>query len=306
MRIRPGRILQAIASCAVLASLAEAQAPQWDTREHSISVNGEDRSYLVFGPDRPTETARPAMIVMHGGLGNAEGVDRLYGMNEIAEREGFIAVYPNGPSIGNRLMRNRRTWNAGLCCGRAVEEDIDDVSFLSAMIDSLIADQQVDPDRVYASGMSNGAMMTYRLLCELPDAIAAAIPVAGTLVLEECEGGEAIPILHIHGADDDNVPVAGGVGSRALVDIDYRPLAETFAMLADKRDCQSPQVATDEFGAQESRYDCTRGATIVVKILPGVGHTWPGSNSRPLQRNRYDGEFSASEAAWEFARQYSK
>jgi polyhydroxybutyrate depolymerase len=282
------------------------QAQTWDTREESIRIDGESRTYLVFGPDTRPETPLPAMIVMHGGLGNAEGVDRLYGMNEIAEREGFFAVYPNGPEINNRLMRNRRTWNAGLCCGRAVEDNVDDVAFLSAMIDALIEDHNVDPRRVYASGMSNGAMMAYRLVCELPNAIAAAIPVAGTLVLDDCDGGENIPILHIHGADDDNVPVAGGIGPRAIVDIDYLPLFETFALLAARRGCSEPETSVDPTGIEQTTFRCADGAPIVVKILPGVGHTWPGAEPRRLQRNRYDGDFSASEAAWEFARAYSK
>jgi len=295
-----------LAVTVAVAGTATGEAQDWDTREHSLSVDGRERSYLVFAPELLPETPMPAMLVMHGGLGNAEGVDRLFGMNAVAEREGFIAVYPNGPRIGNAALRNRRTWNAGECCGPAVEENVDDVAFIEAMIDALVASHRVDRGRVYASGMSNGAMMTYRLVCEAPDTIAAAIPVAGTLVLDECAGGQNVPILHIHGADDENVPVAGGVGGRSLVDIDYRPLAETFAMLAAMRGCGAPEIGVDEHGAEQSVYSCSRGAPIVVKILPGVGHTWPGADARPMQRDRYTGGFSASEAAWEFARAYRK
>jgi polyhydroxybutyrate depolymerase len=295
-----------LATIVLILMAAVADAQSWETREQAITVDGERRSFLVFGPGIEPDSPLPAMIVMHGGLGNAEGVERLYGMNAVAKREGFVAVYPNGMHIGNVLMRNRRTWNAGACCGPAVEDDIDDVTFISAMIDSLVEDHGVDRTRVYASGMSNGAMMSYRLLCELPDAIAAAIPVAGTLVLDECNGGEDVPILHIHGAEDDHVPVAGGIGPSALVDIDYPPLSDTFARLASRRACAAPETSVDETGIEETVYRCSDGAPIVIRILAGVGHTWPGAESRPLQRNRYRGEFSASEAAWEFAKNYSK
>lgn len=301
-RRRAGRI----AGLLLLVSAFPSLADEWVTRENELTVDGRDRTFLVFATTALPGTPVPAMIVMHGGLGNAEGVERLYGMNDVAAREGFIAVYPNGPRIGNIMLRQRRTWNAGDCCGPAAEENVDDVAFIRAMIDVLIADYAVDPGRVYASGMSNGAMMTYRLVCELPEAIAAAIPVAGTLVLDECAGGQDVPILHIHGASDENVPVDGGFGSRSIVDIDYRPLSETFDLLAGMRGCGAPAGRIDEFGAEETIYRCERGAPIIVRILPGVGHTWPGARARPLQRDRYDGEFSASEAAWAFARNYSK
>jgi polyhydroxybutyrate depolymerase len=307
-----------MAAAAILGA-ACAHAQTWATREHVLSVDGMERSYLVFAPrDLPVGTddgatreprpdlSRPAMLVLHGGLGNAAGVDRLYGMNTIAEREGFLAVYPNGPRIGELVLRQQRTWNAGACCGPAADKNIDDVAFIRRLIDGLVADYAVDRSRVYASGMSNGAMMTYRLVCEAPDIIAAAIPVAGALVLDACDAGAEVPILHIHGADDQNVPIAGGIGRRSLVDIDYRPLEETLRLMAGMRDCAEPVVRTDEFGAAETTYTCAMGAPIIVKILPGVGHTWPGSEPRRLQRDRYDGGFSASQAAWDFARQFSR
>lgn len=295
----------ALAGAALLIG-SPARAQAWSTTEHEITVDGLERSYLVHAPDDAAASPRPVMLVMHGGFGNAEGVEELYGMNAVAEREDFIAVYPNGPRIGTVVLRQRRTWNAGLCCGPAAEDDIDDVAFIRAMVDALVRDYGIDRDRVYASGMSNGGMMSYRLLCEAPDLIAAAVPVAGTLVLDDCAGGADVPLLHIHGAADDNVPVAGGVGGRALVDIDYRPLAETFAMLAEARDCAEPVRSTDALGTEVSIYACADGAPIEVMILPGVGHTWPGAEPRTLQRNRYDGEFSANEAAWAFASRYSQ
>lgn len=280
-------------------------AAEWGTNEHEIVVDTLERSYLAFAPESLPEEPMPVMLVMHGGLGNAKGVEKLYGMNEVAEREGFIAVYPNGPRIGRILLRKRRTWNAGECCGPAVDDGIDDVAFVAAMIEDLADRYPVDRRRVYASGMSNGAMMAYRLVCDLPDSIAAAIPVAGTLTLDQCADGSDVPVFHIHGAADRNVPMEGGIGSRSLVEIDYRSLDETLDLLTRQRKCNEPVFRTENDGSEVRFYDCADGAPIQVRILPDTGHIWPGADARLFQRDRYHGTFSASEAAWAFARQFS-
>jgi polyhydroxybutyrate depolymerase len=305
MRFRRTALLFAAVAVVLVIARSGAQA-SGDSIEHRLTVDGRERSYLVFAPPRRDAASLAVMLVLHGGLGNAEGVDRLYGMNEVAAREGFIAVYPNGPRIGNVILRQRRSWNAGACCGPAAEQGVDDVGFIRAMLDALVADYGIDRGMVYVSGMSNGAMMAYRLVCEAPELIAAAIPVAGALVLDDCAGGRDVPVLHIHGADDANVPVAGGIGDRSLVDLSFRSLDATLDLLAADRACAEPVTSHDEPGITAVRYDCSAGAPIVARILAGVGHTWPGADPRLLQRERYTGEFSASEAAWAFAREFRR
>ena len=111
----------------------------------------------------------PLVINFHGGGGEPLGHERYSGMDDLADEEGFIAVYPAGTSrFGDRLL----TWNAGGCCGYAQEESVDDVGFVRALIDDLSTVTLIDRSRIYATGLSNGAMMAYRLAAEIPDQIA--------------------------------------------------------------------------------------------------------------------------------------
>ncbi|MHC4895280.1 MAG: CE1 family esterase, partial [Planctomycetota bacterium] len=128
------------------------------------------------------------------------------------EARGWIAVFPEGtgPLSGTGLF-GLQTWNAGNCCGYAQQNYIDDVGFFEDLLLDLGQRYPVDLDLVCATGMSNGAMLTYRLACERPDLLAAVAPVAGSL--ESGPPTAPIPLLTIFGLLDQNVPFAGGVGS---------------------------------------------------------------------------------------------
>jgi polyhydroxybutyrate depolymerase len=274
------------------------------TRERTATVDGRERSYRVYAPATHTRRDRPLMIVLHGGLGSGERSERLFGMNPVADRNDFLVAYPDG--IGGRgPMRSRRTWNAGACCGPAATAKVDDVAFIRAMIDAIDRDYPLDRRRVYVAGMSNGAMMTYRLVCELPDAIAAAIPVAGTLGVSPCSAGDDVPILHIHGTVDENVPLAGGRGTRGVSGVAHRSLEETIELVSARRGCGAPQTSRQADGTMLTVYPCSTGAPIHVRLVPGGGHTWFGADIRRRGAND-PGGLSASEAAWEFARAFTR
>src|SRR5215831_5938057 len=116
-------------------------------------------------------------------------------MDVLADREGFLAVYPYGTGV---MKAKLLTWNAGPCCGYAQKNKIDDVAFVAALLDDLAARVDYDRARVYATGHSNGAMMAYRLAQDLSDRIAAIAPVGGALVTDTIRAKRAMPILHIH------------------------------------------------------------------------------------------------------------
>ncbi|MEO4046074.1 PHB depolymerase family esterase [Pseudomonas sp. CAU 1711] len=269
-----------------------------------LEVGGEERSYKLFVPGNATPAPMPLMIVMHGGLGNADETERTTGMNRIAAANGFMVAYPNG--TGGRLMKNRRTWNAGDCCGPAVQRKVDDVAFISAMLADIATRHALDRSRVYATGISNGAMMAYRLACELPSEIAAIVPVSGTLALNGCSGAKNIPVLHIHGSADSNVPYRGGMGENAIAGVAHRSVPETMQMLAKAHGCgagTSEREMPD--GSELTSWNCQSKAPLQLRLIPGGEHVWPGGDSR-RNRKLFGGNFSASQAAWDFAKQFKK
>lgn len=176
----------------------------------SVRAGGLERTYRVFVPDRPQEKA-PVVLVFHGGFGTGAGAAALTGFDAQAARRGFIAVYPDG--IG-------RTWNAGPCCGPADRLGVDDIGFVSSLLNKLARQHSIDRRRIYATGISNGGLFSYALACNLSGRIAAAAPVASTLNTE-CAPSRPVSILHIHGLDDQNLPFAGGDGPRGFLDVDW-------------------------------------------------------------------------------------
>jgi polyhydroxybutyrate depolymerase len=134
------------------------------------------------------------------------------GLNAKADQAGVLAVYPDG--TGSRCSY---FWNAGDCCGPAVWDGVDDVAFFDALLDDLAGAYSIDRQRVLATGMSNGAMMAYRLAAELSDRIAAIAPVAGRMATEGCRPRRPVPVLHFHGTTDEFIPFPPGTGSRYVI-----------------------------------------------------------------------------------------
>lgn len=179
--------------------------PQVRAQYETIEHDGLDRQYAIYVPSSYDGNGPPVPLVLgfHGGYGTGAGFQRNYAYDELAEAEGFIAVYPNG-------AENYRSWNAGQCCGRAEGLEIDDVGFVSALIDTLVGRYRIDTTRIYATGMSNGGMLTYRLACELGHRFAAVAPVACTMVLAgPCQARVPVPLLHIHSEPDSTMMPEG-------------------------------------------------------------------------------------------------
>jgi polyhydroxybutyrate depolymerase len=177
------------------------------------------RDMIVYVPAAlPAEGARALVVVLHGGMGNAQRIESAQaekglGMDGVAEKNGFIVAYLNGTRAARLFGGNMLAWNAGTCCGLPEQNDVDDAGYIEGAVDYLIAKYGIDRDRVYGMGHSNGAMMTQRLMCET-GLFAAAVPISGPLMLRtaNCPAARGKRILAIHGAEDENVPIAGGKG----------------------------------------------------------------------------------------------
>jgi polyhydroxybutyrate depolymerase len=278
--------------------------PGVESSTHELMVFGERRDYRLYRPVLPGGEEVPLMIVLHGGLGNANAIETTTGMNAVAFSEKFVVAYPEGTEGQSDELKDRRTWNAGGCCGAAVRWNVDDVGFISAMIDDIAARQPIDLDRVYVTGMSNGAMLAYRLACEIPDKVAAVIPVAGTPAVDDCSNAKEVPVLHIHGEADAQVPIEGGTGETSGARYEHRSVPETMTLLTEARDCSGSETELVDGLVERTTYHCAEGGAVQLVIVKGWGHLWPGG--RRLGEN--DGcstSFSASRAAWDFAKQYS-
>lgn len=221
------------------------------------------RKLVVHVPDRlPSPGARALVIVLHGGLGNADriagqqgGVQSESAMNLDAEADadGFIVAYLNGTPVTRRLGDRFLGWNAGGgCCGVPAQLGIADVAYVAGVIEEMARRHGVDRARVYGLGHSNGAMMVQRVMCETPS-LAAAVAISGPLNLdvERCPGAEGRRILAIHGAEDRNVPINGGVGPRGLSHLNFRSEAQSRAAMTRS------------------------GASYTIDVLSGVDHALP-------------------------------
>jgi polyhydroxybutyrate depolymerase len=135
----------------------------------SLEVDRRTRTYLVHVPKSyDGSKAHPVVLVFHGGGSNALQMVRFCGLNDKADQAGFLVVYPSGTGRLEKVL----TWNGGNCCGYAMQNKVDDVAFVRALLDDLAKVVKVDAKRVYATGMSNGAILAYRLTSELSDRIA--------------------------------------------------------------------------------------------------------------------------------------
>jgi poly(3-hydroxybutyrate) depolymerase len=182
------------------------------------------RSMVVYVPSRlPARDTRALVIILHGGLGNAQRIESQQSesglnMDSLAEKNGFVVAYLNGTPVTRFLGADKLGWNAGGgCCGQPAENNVDDVGYITSAVDFLAGEHGIGRGRVYGMGHSNGAMMIQRLMCET-NLYEAAVAISGPLNLKtgKCPAARGKRILAIHGADDENVPVAGGRGTMGL------------------------------------------------------------------------------------------
>ncbi|WP_258084199.1 alpha/beta hydrolase family esterase [Thermococcus thermotolerans] len=318
-----GRILALIVLAALLAgSLAYLRIRKTERMypgdlRGEIVVGGLERTYIVhFPPNFSKDEHLPLLIALHGGGETGFDMERLTGggLNTLAERERFIVVYPDGVE---------RHWNDGrnLSRYRAQRENIDDVAFISALIDLFVREYGVNGSRVYVTGMSNGGLMAYRLACEIPERL-AAVAVVGVSMSENLYGNYSskfpLLILIILGTDDPLVPWNGG-------ELHFGPIKfgrvvsieNTVEYWAARNDCTVRRGreylpdADPEDGTRvwiERYSNCSDGAEVVLYGIEGGGHTWPGGYQYLPQGiiGKTSRDIDANEVIWEFLSSHSR
>ena len=274
----------------------------------SLAVDGVERGYLVHVPlHYDPAVAMPVVLAFHGGGANADNMVAFSGLNGKADQAGFIVVYPAGSGRLPRML----TFNAGNCCGHAAARGINDVAFTRLLLDDLERIANVDRRRVFATGMSNGAMMCYRLAAELSDRIAAIASVAGPMGTKDCRPGRAVSVMHFHGDADEFAPFKGGRG-RGPSGTDFYSVQHSIDAWVAANECQPtprttplPDRANDGTNVKEIRYDSGRdGAEVVLVVIEGGGHTWPGREPRLRALGTSTQDISANDMMWEFFQQH--
>lgn len=280
-------------------------SPDPSLEERSLAFGGRIRTYCVHHPaGRDRNRSLPLVLALHGAGSNAEAMMQFSGLHKKADQAGFLVACPNGTG----KYRNRYTWNAGNCCAFAQRNEVDDVSFLRQLIQELKQEYPVDSRRVYATGMSNGAMMVYRLASELADQLVAVAPVAGGMAIETCSPSRPVSIVHFHGTDDQFVPFEGGVGEQTPVKIAHLSVEHAVTAWVAANGCNQlpiesrvPRRVDDGTSVRIMSYgNGNEGSEVLLYIIEGGGHTWPGRNPPLKSLGRSTRNIIANDLIWAF------
>lgn len=290
----------------------------------------DSRLYYSYTPesyDPKAEQPYPALIVLHGGGGNALQTSNHVDMNSLADTENFVVLYPEG--VGKKVLgKTFATWNAGSCCGQAQEDNIDDVAYIKSVLEHASAQYNIDTARIYATGMSNGGIMAHRLACEMSDSIAAIAAVGAPGVAPDCKPKRAVPVMIVHGTEDQCALFEGGdqcggcwqkamrEGSILNPKDNHFPCMSVTAQEKVWRDinqCGVKQSVVFQQGDTMCRQtmDC-KEASVMTCVIYGGGHTWPGAAEReckPRQKfcnafkqisGKTSRDFHANKMMWHF------
>ena len=269
------------------------------TRELTLKVGNDNRTFRLHVPPAGSSRPYPLVIALHGAASNGKQTEALTGLSPLADKKGFVVAYPDGE---NRIWRY---WNLG--------EGKKDFQFISDLMDALVKAGTADPQRIYLTGISNGAYFSNALAIEFGDRVAAIAPVAGTinkLVGRVAKPKRAVPVCYWHGTDDR---VVGYDGTDFISKHEVSLGAEDCVKWwAEKNGC--PKAANVEKlenkapddGTTVERWTYSGPAPVVFYKISGGGHTWPGM---PAAGEKILGkvcrDVNASEVIWEFFSKYS-
>ncbi len=258
----------------------------------SIVAGGITRTFHLYRPAGLTSAA-PLVVMLHGGFGGGTQAEKSYRWDAQADTGRFIIAYPDG--LG-------RAWNAGGgCCGVPGRSNVDDVGFITQMIRVIEQQAPVARARIYATGISNGGIMAYRLACDTR--IFAAIGPDSATELGACRAPAPISVIHIHGTADRNIPYNGGTG-QGVAHIDG-PAVPALNMTWRRIDhCAAPASSTAGV-VTTSIADCPGGRTVELITIAGAGHQWPGAVPSPLIQRLLHTDppstaLSATSVIWQF------
>ena len=272
--------------------------------KHSLKQGKIERYYLLHIPQNHKEDNQTKLVlVFHGGMGNAEHMRDNYDWIEKSEKEGFIVAFPNGYSRFESGAIG--TWNAGRCCGFAAKENSNDVEFVKMIIEDI--QKKTSIDKIFATGMSNGGMLSHRLACEIPSVFTAVAAVAGTNNYDNCNPNKPISVMNIHGLLDDHVLYEGGCGPKCILhnETEFTSVPKTLSDWVNRNNCSNnpERVFENKNGYCDLYSECKDEVEVKLCIAKDGGHSWPGiKNSNPniLEKTNISQAFSATDLIWDF------
>jgi polyhydroxybutyrate depolymerase len=206
---------------------------------------------------------------LHQLHGSAAAFERRTGLDAGAEQRGVVVVYPDG--LGH-------SWNAGTCCQPAAGKSVDDVGFLAAVVADVSHRVHIDSRRIAVTGFSNGAMMSYRMICERADLVHVAVAVAGDLVIPNCVPSRPVSLLHVHGSRDRIVAI-DGVASSPIDAFGFPAAASSVSAIAHADACAGGVTTPVRGGSFWLASDCPSGVRVAYRVSRRLEHTYPVSST---------------------------
>lgn len=275
-----------------------------------IQANGFNRTYQIhIPPGRRGENPLPLVVVIHGAFDTGLGMETFSGFSTLADRENFLVLYPDGMGLFGYLQH----WNAGHCCGKAAKDGVDDVGFIAKAIEDACRKLNVDRRRIYVLGFSNGGMMAARFAAEKTTMLAGAAFLAASIGGRASEAEpewhipdpqKPLPVLFMHGLEDQDVPYNGGISPRRGGGRTYWSVPDSVGFWVRHNGCQGS--AREERLRQgrvivQSWDNGTDGAAVSLWLIEGWGHDWPGTYfTGALPEDDPIKDLDAAEILWDF------
>ncbi|MEM7656873.1 MAG: PHB depolymerase family esterase [Bacteroidota bacterium] len=262
------------------------------------------RAYWLYLPSQYTGWERlPLVMNLHGFRSDPESQAVYSHLNELAEQEGFMVLYPQG-TIG------RTPWGEGLHWNVGFREFPDDVGFLGALLTEISQQYAADPTRIYVMGLSNGGMMAYELACQFPERIAAVGSVAGTMFKQQrtaCQGSLAVPTILFHGTEDELIPILGKGRFLSSEEVSRFWALKNRCLLVEEVNALPNLTPTDQSQAEFVHYfPCFSQAEVMRYRIKGGGHTWPGSSVELATLGPTNQDIDATTLMWIFFQRFQR
>ena len=309
-------VLLLLTGClATLPEIAEPPAGSYRLST-SITYNLSDRTFLLHVPPYYTsKTPLPLVVVLHGAFSSGSQTESETGFSTLADSEHFLVAYPEGIGLFGLFQH----WNAGHCCGKAADSQVDDISFVAEVINTVRQKLAVNPTRIYMAGMSNGGMLAYRFATERTGDLAAAAVVSATIgstTVNEIQPwrlqqpGMALPIIGFHGLADETIPFKAVSTPHKDGKLLFLPVADAIEFWQNSNGCEAtPMSSIYNNGSVKHLVwkNCQEGSSLEFVLLKGWGHQWPA----PFFTNQLAADhplrgFDATKQIWEFFSRFQR